>query len=186
MTTSSEPSAKSSFGSPPFDAIVVMGVSGSGKSTVARKLASVMKLVFLDADDFHPAENMWKMRACIPLTDTDRAPWLDRLAGTLITFSKTRCPVVLACSALKQAYRDRLEASGARLQWVYLHGSETTLRTRLEQRSGHFMQSALLESQLATLEPPDPTTALWLDILASPDELVSAIVTRLSAPHDTA
>ena len=133
---------------------VVMGVSGCGKSSVASMLASRTGGFFLDADDFHPSENKAKMAAAIPLTDDDRWPWLDALNGELKTHAATGRPVFLACSALRQAYRDRLSAGLPALRFIYLKGSKELIRQRMQGRENHFMPSALLESQFATLEEP--------------------------------
>lgn len=150
-----------------MNAIVVMGVSGSGKSTVGRLLAEQLDGVFLDGDDFHPPENVAKMKSGIPLNDEDRQGWLESLAHEIKSAVK---PTVIACSALKASYRDIL--SGA--DFVFLHGSEEVLAQRLAARQNHYMPPGLLKSQLETLEPP--TDALILDIRKSPEELVAEIL----------
>jgi gluconokinase len=144
----------------PFDplglVIVVMGVSGAGKSTLAQRLAADAGVSFLEGDSFHPAHNLQKMAAGIALTDEDRWPWLDALSAAIIA---ARCPkgVVATCSALKRSYRDRLKRSiGAPLLFVCLQADRTILLHRLQSRQGHFMPVTLLDSQLATLELPDP------------------------------
>lgn len=155
--------------------VVVMGVSGTGKSTVGVALADALGLPFADSDDLHPAANVAKMAAGIPLTDADRAPWLDLVAARLET------PVVVACSALKRAYRDRLRAAAPDLALVFLHGSAQLLAARLAGREGHFMPAALLESQLATLEEPTPDErAIAVDVALAPDEIVELVVRRLT------
>lgn len=126
---------------------VVAGVSGSGKTTIGHRLAAARGAAFLDADDFHPPENLAKMRAGIPLDDADRAPWLDRLAAELAA----RPRVVLACSALKRRYRDRLREAAPDLHFVILDVPRETLEQRMRERN-HFMPPSLLDSQLATLE----------------------------------
>jgi carbohydrate kinase (thermoresistant glucokinase family) len=126
-----------------------MGVSGCGKSTVGALLARKLGVEFLDADEFHPQENVAKMAAGVPLTDEDRRPWLERLNAEL----RKREDVVLACSALKQSYRDAL-AEGADCRFVHLRGSIDLIRSRLADRRHRYMPASLLESQFATLEPP--------------------------------
>ncbi len=133
--------------------IVVMGVSGSGKSTLGRQLATTLNYDFYDADPFHPAANVAKMRQGIPLTDADRDPWLQQLRAAIAQWQTTQQNVVLACSALKASYRRHLDPNGA-LQWVYLKGSAELLQERLQQRQDHFMPAQLLHSQLAALEEP--------------------------------
>lgn len=154
--------------------IVVMGVSGTGKSTVGAALARVLGLPFVEGDDLHPEANVAKMAAGIPLTDADRAPWLDRVAAELDR------PVVVTCSALKRAYRDRLRAAAPGVVFVFLHGSRELLAERMAGRVGHFMPTALLDSQLATLEEPTPDEhAIPADVALTPDEIVAAVVARL-------
>jgi gluconokinase len=133
--------------------VVLMGVCGCGKTTTGRALAGEMGWPFLDADDFHPEGNVAKMRAGIPLTDDDRWPWLDRLASELAAINAGGAHAVLACSALRQAYRDRLARAGD-VRFVHLHGDRATLASRLAARPGHYMPASLLDSQLATLEAP--------------------------------
>lgn len=128
--------------------IVIAGVSGCGKSTVGRLLAARLDRPFLDGDEFHPMENIAKMRSGRPLNDEDRAAWLSALGAELAA----REPVVLACSALKRSYRDQLRAAAGTVDFVLLQVEATELRRRMEQRGGHFMPASLLESQLATLE----------------------------------
>lgn len=152
--------------------ILLMGVAGSGKSTVGQRLAHELNWPFLDADDFHPAANRAKMSAGIPLDDADRAPWLETLHAELASRSARGESAVLACSALKGRYREVLERE-IPLRWVYLQGSPALLRSRLAQRTGHYMRPEMLDSQLATLEPP--AGALTLDVAASPAELVTRI-----------
>ena len=133
---------------------VVMGVSGCGKSTVASQLAEKTGGLFLDADDFHPPENKAKMAAGIPLTDEDRWPWLDAMNRQLRAHAGDGSFVFIACSALRQVYRDRLAEGVPGLRFIYLKGSRELIRQRLQARQGHFMPPALLESQFATLEEP--------------------------------
>ena len=145
--------------------VVLMGVSGSGKTTVGRELADDLHWPFMDADDYHPQANVSKMASGIPLTDADRVPWLDRLVTELRRFNLRGEHAVLACSALKQTYRQRLdEASICKgdLRMVYLKGDAATIAPRLASRSGHYMPETLLASQFATLE--EPQDALVVDI----------------------
>jgi gluconokinase len=149
---------------------IVMGVSGSGKTTMARLLALATGGAWLDADDFHSAENKARMSAGIPLTDDDRAPWLDRLNAELRAEANKGKPVFLACSALKQKYRDRLIAGLAQARFIYLKGSFELIRSRLALRKNHFMPPGLLESQFADLE--EPKDAIVLDIFRTDDQLL--------------
>jgi gluconokinase len=129
--------------------VVVMGVAGSGKSTIGRRLADGLGVDFIDGDDLHPEHNVGKMAAGQPLTDDERWPWLDLLADEL----SAREGVVIACSALKRSYRDRLRSAGD-VRIVFLDVEREEAERRLSSRSGHFMKSTMLESQFATLEPP--------------------------------
>ena len=155
-------------------AAIVMGVSGSGKSTVAAPLASALGLHFIDGDTLHSPANVAKMRASIPLDDDDRWPWLDRIAACLGDARRWPKGVVIACSALKRVYRDRLRAAMPGLRFVFLEGSEALIASRLAQRHGHYMPDALLASQLRTLEPPadDETDVLHVAIDRPVDEIV--------------
>ncbi|HEY4225623.1 MAG TPA: gluconokinase [Pseudolysinimonas sp.] len=156
--------------------VVVMGVSGSGKSTVGAAVADALGLTFVDGDSLHPASNVAKMAAGIPLDDADRAPWLDAIAARL-----SSDPVVIACSALKRAYRDRLRASAPDLVLVFLEADRATLLTRMTHRPGHFMPASLLDSQLATLEPPAPDEhALTVDASAPIGALLASLEERMS------
>ena len=147
-----------------------MGVSGSGKSTMARLLAHATGGDWLDADDFHSAENKARMAHGIPLTDEDRWPWLDRLHAKLREAAGNGKPLFLACSALKQKYRDRLIAGLPQARFIYLKGSFELIRSRLGRRKNHFMHAGLLESQFADLE--EPGDAIILDISRTEDQLV--------------
>ena len=149
---------------------IVMGVSGCGKTTMARKLAEATGGSWLDADNFHPAKNKARMAAGIPLTDDDRWPWLDRLNEELRAVADSGKPVFLACSALKQKYRNRLVVGLPGARFVYLKGSFELIRSRLALRTNHFMPSGLLESQFADLE--EPREALVLDISRTEEQLV--------------
>ena len=159
------------------DPIVVMGVSGSGKSTVGAAVAARMQLPFVDGDDLQPAVNKRKMASGVPLDDRERAPWLDAVAEVL-----TRGAVVVACSALRRRYRDRLRQAAPGLRLVYLSGRPAVLAQRLSKRSHEFMPASLLESQLATLEVPDADErALTVDIESSLEEVVTLVVAAFSA-----
>ena len=156
--------------------VVVMGVSGSGKTTVGAALADALGLRFVDGDALHPAANVAKMAAGIPLDDADRAPWLDAVGAVLADG-----PVVVACSALKRAYRDRLRAAAPGLQLVFLDGDRALLASRMTARPGHFMPASLLDSQLATLERPEPDEhALTADIARPAEEIVTGLAGRMT------
>jgi gluconokinase len=147
---------KGGGGVPPAS-IVVMGVSGSGKSTVGAALAAHIGVDFVDADDLHPHRNRRRMAAGVPLTDDDRWPWLDGVAATMREAGSSGQGIVIACSALRRVYRDRLTIdAGADLLFVHLTLDADALAERLDAREGHFMPAALLESQLATLEALEP------------------------------
>ena len=139
--------------SPPF-AIVVMGVAGSGKSTVAAALAKRLGWAFAEADMFHSTANVAKMSAGTPLTDEDRWPWLDAMAGWLAHARAEGRPCVLACSALRRVYRERLAGGHDDVRFVFLAGDFETIEARMARRTGHYMPASLLASQFATLEPP--------------------------------
>ncbi|NDJ36927.1 MAG: gluconokinase [Chloroflexi bacterium] len=146
-----------------------MGVSGSGKTTVGTALAEAVGWPFHDADDYHPPENVEKMTEGRPLTDSDRWPWLDRLRDLIVGAPG---PLVLACSALKASYRDRLTPPGARVEFVYLRGSFSAIAARMRQRE-HFMPPGLLRSQFDALE--EPTNALIVPVEMPVGEAVTAI-----------
>lgn len=137
--------------------IVIMGVSGCGKTTIARSLARSLRVKFLDADKFHPASNIEKMSSGTPLTDKDREPWLDDVGARLAKATGERDVAVLACSALRRTYRERLKrAADLDLLFILLEGSKEVLQRRVGRRTSHFMPATLLDSQLATLERPEP------------------------------
>ncbi|MBX4998093.1 gluconokinase [Rhizobium lentis] len=135
-------------------AIIVMGVSGCGKSSVGEKLAKALRLDFVEGDALHPASNVEKMSKGIPLTDEDRMPWLDLIGERMQGSLEKGEGIIVSCSALKRIYRDRLRAAAGNLFFVYLEGSKALLTKRMGERKGHFMPVSLLESQLATLEVP--------------------------------
>ncbi len=157
--------------------VVLMGVCGCGKTSVGEALAQAMGWPFLDADDFHPQANVAKMRAAIALTDDDRRPWLERLADEMAAINGRGAHAVLACSALRQAYRDRLARAGD-VRFVHLKGDRATIESRLVVRSGHYMPASLLDSQFATLE--EPADATVVDIRAPIGVQVAAICTELN------
>lgn len=157
--------------------VLIMGVTGSGKSTVARALAERSGLSLYDADDFHPPANIEKMARGSALTDEDRAPWLALLRARIEELLATRQRAVLACSALKQRYRDHLRPSAEQVPLVYLRGSRDQIAARLRARVGHFAGEALLDNQFAVLE--EPTDALVFDIDAPPDRIAAEIAVRL-------
>ena len=153
-----------------------MGVSGSGKSTLGLALALELGWDFYDADDFHPAANIAKMAAGIPLNDTDREPWLDSLNQKLVaTLGVNRHPI-LGCSALKEKYRQRLLLNVDVMAILYLRGSYETIRTRLAARAGHFMKETLLQSQFKALE--EPSDALILDVSMPVHVMLDTILTN--------
>ena len=157
--------------------LVVMGVSGSGKSTVAAAVAARVGGVFLDADDFHPESNRLKMAAGTPLTDADRSPWLAILGDELAAHTARGEVVVLACSALKRAYRDQLRAHGGDVFFAQLDGAPDLLAARMGARTDHFMPSSLLDSQLATLEPLQADEpGVVVDVALAPAAVVDAVV----------
>lgn len=158
--------------------VVLMGVSGSGKSTIGMILAERLGWTFVEADDFHPAANVEKMRGGTPLTDDDRRPWLDALRVRIDDACKRDENVVLACSALKHAYQEYLERDEPMcVEYVYLKGSEELIQKRLAARKGHFMNPKLLHSQFEALEPPEHS--LQVDITPPPAEVAAEIQKRL-------
>jgi len=163
-------------------AIIVMGVSGSGKSTIGALLAEALGWPFADADGFHPAANVAKMAAGTPLTDADRWPWLDAIAAHIGASRTAEQPVVVACSALRRAYRERLRAGYGDLIFLHLAGAPAVIAERQAARQGHFMPPSLMASQFATLEDPAAEAdAVTVSVSASPHEVVVAAIHQLSA-----
>ena len=154
--------------------LVLMGVSGSGKTTVGRLLARELGWRFFEGDAFHPAANIEKLGRGIPLTEEDRAPWLAALAQLVTDLESHGQSAVIACSALRQSHRDALRRAGASVQFVHLQGDSELIRSRLAKRRGHFAAPSLLESQLDTLEAP--SDAFSVDIARPPSDIVSRIV----------
>ncbi|MEM9648465.1 MAG: gluconokinase [Bacteroidota bacterium] len=156
--------------------LIIMGVSGTGKSTIGTKLSKRLDFPFFDGDDYHPEENVQKMSAGIPLNDDDRKGWLERLNQLAIEHKATGA--IIACSALKENYRGILRNQmGNTLQFVHLEGSYDLITSRLKARKGHFMTAALLQSQFDTLEPPKD--AIIVSIKLSPENIVDTIVKQL-------
>jgi len=153
--------------------VIVMGVSGSGKSTVGALLAQRLGVEFLDADEFHPPENVVKMAAGLPLDDADRRPWLERLNAEL----RKRKGAVLACSALKESYR-KILAHGIDCRFAHLRGSIELIRSRMQERKHRYMPASLLESQFAALETP--ARAIEVDIAEAPGHCVEIIAAALA------
>ncbi len=161
-------------------ALVVMGVSGSGKSTIADKLAERLGWRYEDGDRFHPASNVAKMSAGDPLTDEDRRPWLQAISDEIDRICRVGEHAVIACSALKRAYRDILVHGRSDVRIVFLDGTQELIANRLAQRKGHFMPPGLLASQFKTLEPPGPDEKpVTASIDASVDAVVEDIVSQL-------
>jgi gluconokinase len=160
--------------------IVVMGVSGSGKTTVGTMLAAAMECPFLEGDSLHSKENVDKMSRGIPLTDADRAPWLAATHARIRETFRRGLDLVVACSALKRQYRSVL-AKDVPITWVYLKGSPALLRARLEHRPGHFMKADMLASQFEALEEPDD--ALVVDASLPPSAVVERILAQLRRTH---
>lgn len=155
---------------------IIMGVSGCGKSTVGQTLAEQLSLPFYDGDDFHPPENVAKMSQGIPLTDTDRLPWLARLHDLAAEHLARESGAVIACSALKKAYRDQLRGDLEGVQFVYLQGSFDLIWSRMSTRQNHYMKADMLQSQFDTLEAPLPDEALIFSVTDSPQAIVERIV----------
>ncbi len=161
---------------------VVMGVAGSGKSTIGAAFARALGIPFVEGDDYHPAENVRRMALGIPLTDADRLPWLRVLVVRIGEAKDAGTGLVLACSALRRSYRDILRAEAPELRFIFLKGNRTVIGERLAGRRGHFMPPSLLDSQFATLEEPAPDERAWVcDVSQAPQDIVDALVTRASA-----
>jgi gluconokinase len=173
----------SATGRPRRIAVVVMGVSGSGKSTVAAAIAAALGLAFIDGDGLHAPASVARMRAGIALTDEDRWPWLDRIGACLGDENESPRGMVIACSALKRAYRDRIRAAASGVRFVFLDGPAALIETRMAARTGHYMPSTLLASQLQTLEPPgaEEGDVVRVAVELPVDEIVRRATVALSA-----
>lgn len=162
--------------------ILVMGVSGSGKTHIGKMLASRLEAEFIDGDDYHSSSSIAKMSRGQPLNDDDRQEWLETLAGLFASYRERGVSVVIGCSALKHRYRDILRTGDPSLAILYLRGSRDVLLERLGQRSSHFFKgSRMLDSQLGDLEPPDESEAHGLDIALPPQRIVSDFLQWLTA-----
>lgn len=164
----------------PMQHIVVMGVSGSGKSTVGKALAARLGWPFVEGDSFHPPANVAKMSAGTPLDDDDRRPWLETLAAQIARNETAGRSSVLGCSALKRAYRDILRSGAPRVRFLHVHGDRAVLAERVSHRPGHFFPASLLESQLATLEPlGGDEDGVVIDVALSPEDQLEAAMQAL-------
>ncbi|SFF73427.1 gluconate kinase, SKI family [Duganella sp. CF458] len=160
--------------------VVVMGVSGAGKSEIGRRLAAELGVTFLEGDSYHPPENLARMSAGIPLNDDDRAGWLQTLRKEISAARERGEGLVLSCSSLKRRYRDLLRSGDPELRFVYLHGERDVLEQRMHARPGHYMPASLLDSQLRDLEPLQADEAgIRLDLTQSPQALVDTILQTL-------
>ncbi|WP_413168205.1 gluconokinase [Capilliphycus salinus ALCB114379] len=153
--------------------ILVMGVSGSGKTTIGQKLAETLNFQFRDADEFHSDENIRKMANNIPLTDEDRQPWLEKMQAAIDRWLQEKQNVVLTCSGLKEKYRQMLWRDSEQMELVYLKGSFELIEERMKKRQDHFMKANLLKSQFEDLE--EPIVGIWVDISQTPAEIVQEI-----------
>jgi gluconokinase len=156
--------------------VILMGVVGAGKTTVGRLLAQQLQWKFADADDFHPPANIEKIRQGVPLNDDDRRPWLKLLRASIANWSSAGVSVVLACSALKESYRQEL-TTGPDVRFVYLKGSAALIAGRLRLRQGHFADGQILVSQIADLE--EPQTAIIVNVDKPPEQIVTEIREKL-------
>ena len=161
--------------------LVFMGVSGSGKTTVGTLFAKQTGAIFFEGDEFHPPQNLEKMRRGVPLTDEDRVEWLRALRQIIVRSLDQGAFTVIACSALKVAYRHVLQGGDARVQFVYLTGPRTLIEERLKARKNHFMPPTLLDSQLAALEAP--AEALTFSCDKSPEDITTALIQSLGLRH---
>jgi gluconokinase len=157
--------------------VVLMGVSGAGKTAVGERLAQRLGWPFVDGDDLHPASNIRKMTAGVPLTDDDRFPWLERIRDAIVEHAEAGCSAVVACSALKRKYRQLLLTGQADTRLVYLRGTPAVFERRLGERRGHFFDPNLLASQLETME--EPRDALVVDVDGELEAVVDAVVAAL-------
>ena len=168
----------------PARLLIVMGVAGSGKSTIGEGLAKTLGTTYMDGDDYHPPANIKKMSAGEPLTDEDRWPWLERFSKEL---SKARGQIVGGCSSLKRTYREAITRHcGEPVLFIYLHGSKELIAERMGSRTGHFMPTTLIESQFAALEEPQADElTVRVDIGGAPDQIVEDIIVELEKLNET-
>jgi gluconokinase len=164
-------------------ALILMGVSGCGKTSVGMRLSQVLGWPFFDGDDFHPEKNVEKMAAGIPLNDQDRALWLAILHDLIAKYQEANQSILLACSALKQTYRDRLAEGNPGTVFVFLKGDFDLIFDRMQERHGHYMKAEMLRSQFEILE--EPAEALTIDIRQSVDTIVNALIAQLKADFVT-
>lgn len=160
--------------------VVVMGISGSGKTTIATKLAAQLGWIFAEADEFHPAANIEKMSSGIPLTDEDRWPWLDAMRTWLTEQARSGRSTVVTCSALRRSYRDTLTQAEGHTSFVHLMGDAEIILERMKTRTGHFMPESLLPSQISTLEPlEDDEHGVRIENTGTPDDVVADVIAQL-------
>lgn len=164
----------------PRQTLVVMGTAGAGKTVVGTALADALAIPFVEGDSFHPPENVAKMASGTPLSDDDRQPWLVALAAQLRAARAANAGIVLSCSALKRRYRDTLRDGDKSVRFIFLRGTPSLLRERLDARTGHYMPPSLLASQFAALEPPAADEHAWtVDVTTTPEAIVADLVERL-------
>ncbi|WP_394250673.1 gluconokinase [Arthrobacter pityocampae] len=163
--------------------VVVMGISGSGKTTIATRLTERLGWVFAEADDFHPAANIAKMTAGTALTDEDRWPWLEAMRDWMTLQAQAGRSTVVTCSALKRSYRDLLTGAEGQVRFVHLLGDTDLILERMKTRSGHFMPESLLPSQISTLEPLEPDEpGLRIQNTGTPDDVTTDVIDQLGLP----
>ncbi|PLW75423.1 gluconokinase [Cohaesibacter celericrescens] len=161
--------------------IIVMGISGTGKSTVGQMLADRLGVPFEEGDAYHPEANVKKMSAGIPLNDADREPWLDSMAKSMAEWEARGETCVLSCSALRKAYRDKFRAVVKDLRFAFLDGAKDLVQNRMKERQSHFMPVTLIESQIAALEVPHgETDVIWVSISQTPEKLVDELVEKIT------
>ncbi|MBM3070654.1 gluconokinase [Lelliottia sp. RWM.1] len=165
--------------------IILMGVSGTGKTTVGQALAQQLGAKFIDGDDLHPRQNIIKMAASQPLNDQDRSPWLERIADVMFSLEQKNESGVLVCSALKKRYRDQLRKGSDNVRFLWLTGDYDCILGRMQQRKGHFMPEALLRSQFAALEAPDESEPdiIAVDVAPNVAQIVTNALTLLEQTH---